>query len=1489
MRPTRADCGNRVCLKRTSRSALLAAIVVLAASLALLPASRSVQGEGASSTGMGQVGAALPPDARDQVRFERLNVADGLSEGRVWGITQDRRGFMWFATWDGLNRYDGYEFRVFRQEPDNANSPGGTAFWVVYEDSTGAIWVGSQTGGGLSRYDPSTEQWTRYQHDPDDPQSLSDDNVYAILEDSRGVLWVGTEGGGLNRYEGEGGDGRGRFIRYKHDPVDPHGLGAAFVSSLYEDRAGVLWVGTYGGGLHRYDREADTLVRYQHDPDDPDSLSYDMVYPLYEDRTGALWVGTYGGGLNRYDRRTGTFVRYQHDPEDHRSLSGNTVTGICEDHDGTLWVGTFDGGLNRYHPDTDSFSAYQHDAADPRSIGSNTVASLYVDDAGTLWIGSGGSGISKLDPTAQGFRLYGHRAADANSLTDNDVRAVLEDRSGDLWIGTWGGLNRYDPETGRYTHYLHDPADPDSLSDDHVTCIEEDRTGVLWVGVDTHGLNRFDRETGTFSHFVHDPNDPHGLSDGVIMTLHEDRTGILWVGTYSGGLDALDLRRREGPLQFAHYRYDPDDPHSLGPGTVYAVGEDQAGELWVGLGGGGLCRFERDSETFACLKHDPQDGGGLSDNVVWAIHEDGEGVLWVGTSGGLNRRDPGGGEFLHYTTADGLPHNTVYGILEDEDGYLWLSTARGLSRFDPTEGSFANYGESDGLQGDGFNFGAYHRTSTGELFFGGPNGLTGFYPNDIQDNPHVPPVYVTGIQLGSEPVPVGGDSPLQRSVLDTEELALSHQDRIVSFEFAALGFSSPQKNRYRYKLEGFGDDWTEVGSDRRYATYTNLDPGEYTFRVQGSNNSGVWNEEGDVLKLSIAAPWWGTWWFRGTALLLVVSLVASGYVWRERARARRSRDLEREVVQRTAELGERVKELNCLYGISALVDTPGISLQAILQGTAELIPPAWRHPELTCARIVLEGETFATANWQDAPWAQARDVVVHGERAGGVEVRCLGDDPGGESGPFLQEEERLLTAIAERLGRIVERMRAEQALQHSQEQYALAQRAANIGTWDWDIVTDALYWSDEIEPMFGYGPGEFERTYPAFLQCVHPEDRQYVVDSVNACVEQGAGYAIEHRIVWPDGTVRWVSETGDVLRDPDGQATRMLGVVRDITQRKWMEEDLRASEQEYRNLVENISDVIYAVNTEGTMGYVSPAIESFLGYSVPEVLGRPFEAFIHPEDVARVQANHQRLADGETPGPNQYRALAKSGEVRWMQVSSQPIHRDGRFQGVQGVLTDITDRVRAREQAEQAAATAERERLARELHDSVTQTLYTVASMAEVLPEVWERYPEEGRRGLGSLRHLTRSALAEMRALLLELRPAALAQRRLGELVQQLAEAMEARTPTSIAVTVTGDRELPDEVQVALYRIAQEALNNVVKHAQADEATVGLSHEADRTVLWIQDDGRGFEPSAVESGGMGLENMNERARGIGAELVLRSQPGEGTEVRVIWAGGHHAV
>ncbi|MDM8551556.1 two-component regulator propeller domain-containing protein [Desulfobacterales bacterium HSG2] len=856
-----------------------------------------------------RAGDAPPTRAGQPLKFRHLTTENGLSNDNVWGIAQDSHGFMWFGTFDGLNRYDGSTVKVFRHDPDDPRSLSDNTIRGMCVDHTGTLWVGTW-GKGLNQFDRKREQFVRYRHDPDDPRSLSSDAVRTIYEDRSGTLWIGTAGGlsrlALSEVEG--------FTCYRHDPSDPHSLGHDGVFSICEDRFGVLWIGT-DGGLSRFDPETEQFVHYRHNPDDPHSLSHNNVRSVCEDRRGRLWVATYGG-LNRFNRDTAQFVRYLHDPADPSCLSHNSVMLVYEDQAGILWVGTFGGGLNQFEQETETFVRYQHNSADTYSLGNDSVCLIHEDHAGMFWIATDGGGVSIPDRGGKAFRHYRPIPGDPNSLSHNAVRAIYEDRAGMIWIGTnSGGLNRLDRQTGQFTHYKHDPDDPDSLRSNSVWAIHEDRTGLLWLGGFGSGLNKFEGDTERFTHYRHDSANPRSLSSNNVFAIHEDRTGILWIGTWGGGLNKLN---REAE-QFARYQHDPADPDTLSHNQVTSVYEDQAGVIWIGTMGG-LNRFESETGIFSRYHHDSANPNSLSHNSVMSMYEDRGGRFWIATmGGGLDRLDREQERFVHHTVKDGLPSNTVFGILEEDvsadsrGGNLWLSTTRGLSRFNPRTKTFRNYDVSDGLQGNSFlPISAYHKSHSGELFFGGTNGFSAFYPDQIRDNPHVPPVVITDFQLANKRVPIGGESVLRQSVLETDHLTLSHSDRVFSFEFAALNYRASGKNRYRYKMEGFEEEWNEVDSARRFATYTNLDPGEYVFRVIGSNNDGLWNEEGTSVRITVTPPWWKTLWFRASVLILVIALIFGGFSWRVRTIESQKRQLATQVEERTQDLRDEKERAEIL-------------------------------------------------------------------------------------------------------------------------------------------------------------------------------------------------------------------------------------------------------------------------------------------------------------------------------------------------------------------------------------------------------------------------------------------------------------------------------------------------------------------------------------------------------------------------------------------------
>lgn len=748
--------------------------------------------------------------------FEHLAVKQGLSQGSVNCILQDSKGFMWFGTQDGLNKYDGYSVKVFKHNPADSTTLNDNWIVAIAEDKNQTLWI--RTLGNptvLNRFNRATETFTLI---PADSVNLTGAHQYIVAWDynePNGVRWHGVNGGGATRFD----PATGNTTSYRHNPANPNSLIDDRVCFITGDRDGAIWIGTKGG-LDRLDVATGKFTHFRHDEKDPNSLSDNWVWPVFEDRSGTLWVGTYGGGLNRFDRATGKFIRIRHNDFESRGLNGDQLLSIYQDRSGVIWVGLDQQGVDRFHPEIQSFVHYTHEPSNPQS------------------------------------------------LIDNNVFCMTVDRSGSAWIGTKGGVGRFDRSKNVFTHFKPDATNPKSIGDLLAQCILEDRSGSVWIGMRSSGLERFDPKSGTFTHYRHDPSNPASLSDNLVYALCEDRSGALWIGTYKGGLNRFD--RTTG--RFISYTHRDSIPGSLAASGVWALCEDHEGALWVGTFGGGLDRFNRDSGTFTHFKHDDNDPKSLSDNIVAVLHEDRAGTLWVGTSAGLNRFDRSTGTFKRYGEREGLPNDALSGILEDGSGNLWLSTNKGLSRFDPKTETFYNYDYNDGLQGNEFNLNAYARDPlTGLMYFGGGNGFNIFHPDSLKKNSYVPPIVLSSFVRYNTDDKAG--KPIEDKGIDARSnITLSYKDNVANIEFAALNFYNTFKNQYTYQLEGFSDNWIQLGTDRR-ATFTNLDGGDYVLRVKGSNNDGVWNNEGASLRITVTPPWWKTRWAYGMYAVFTLSFL----------------------------------------------------------------------------------------------------------------------------------------------------------------------------------------------------------------------------------------------------------------------------------------------------------------------------------------------------------------------------------------------------------------------------------------------------------------------------------------------------------------------------------------------------------------------------------------------------------------------------------------
>jgi len=739
------------------------------------------------------------------MHFSHILLEDGLSQNNVQSILQDSQGYMWFATENGLNRYDGYNIRQYIRDRGNSKALSNDHIWVVKEDSEQNLWLATE-GGGVVRWNRASDTFTSFRHDAENPNSLASDDIRTLKVNADGTLWVGTRSQGLDFLDPH----TGQVRHYRHDPADAKSLSSNMVYALHVDSIGDLWVGT-DGGANRLTAGSDSFVRYQNDPTNERSLSDDSVRAIFEDHANNLWIGTSGGGLNRLHRSAAEFTRLQHDPADSTTLSHDHIRVIFEDDELRLWVGTAD-GLNLVDRETGSVHRYQHDAANPQSLNDSYVNSIVQDRSGLLWIGTRSAGISKWNPRSWSL---GHIMQPW--LSGSDVTSFAATGDGEVWIGTLGaGLARFDERTETVEQFFHRPEDSSSISDDAVMSLLLDQQGMLWVG-----------------------------------TMCKDQ---LWVGTYGGGVSVFD----KSTESFRHYSHDPDDSESLSDPRASAITESIDGSIWIGTFGGGLNLLDPGTGKIQRFQSDLDDPASISDNTIFALYRDEAGNIWVGTEGGLDLVvEPDSTadtfQFKNYSRRDGLPSNVVYGIQPDSSSRLWLSTNYGLTRFDTNTLGVKTFHRGQGLQGEEFNYAAHHRSPDGKLYFGGANGYNAFRPEDIAESTYSPEIVLTSYQKLNEPVRT--DVPYDRLT----QIELDHSDDVINFGFSAMDFTAPDQNTYSYTLGGFDDGWIDLGTKRHF-TYTNLDAGNYLLKVKAVTSDGVpTTAEYSIPVIVAPAPWRTAW------------------------------------------------------------------------------------------------------------------------------------------------------------------------------------------------------------------------------------------------------------------------------------------------------------------------------------------------------------------------------------------------------------------------------------------------------------------------------------------------------------------------------------------------------------------------------------------------------------------------------------------------------
>ena len=842
-------------------------------------------------------------------RFQHYTTESGLIHANVFDVLQDQKGFIWIATERGLSRFDGHTFKNYYNDPADSTSMVDNFVYLLEEDNEGTIWIVGREA--LMSFDPEFERFKSYPIDPSDSEAIGAE-INSLAIDRKGRVWAATMTAGISRLE----PATGTLIHYRHIEEDPESLPSNSMSGIVEDTEGRIWIGMEEDGLSRLNPDTEEFDFFRYDSTNVTGIPQGFIDPVVVDRVGRVWFGT-DTGLACYTPAEENFKKIILRGKTGRHLH---VVKAIEGRDGTLWLATMYQGLVRFNPDTEDFEIYAHDESDERSIAHNQIRNLIEDRTGGLWVATNAS-LSKADLLRKPFENYEHILDNAHSLSNDAVFGIAQHLpGGDIWIGTLNGLNRFEPESGRFTRYNHDEKNPTSLSSDEIWFVHADTYGNVWSAPYMSGLDRWDPETDSFIHYRYDPADSTSLGGGFAFFLFEDSRQNMWVGTDS----TLSLYNRETD-SFTSFR--PPGLEGLG---IRAITEDASGVLWVGSEGAGLYSFDRETRTYAAFGKDVKGEKALPSSQIVALFADSSGEVWIGTDKGLHRmvRTPEGeptGQAIHYYQKDGLSNNGVVGILEDDSGALWVSTANGLTKITRKAASsytgdsasleleFRTFDTHDGLPSNTFYIGPTLKTADGKIYLGTDRGFTTFDPSQIQLNPYPPEIAITDFQLFSESVAVGSQDDegrvfLEKSISYSDKLELSYKDRVFSFRFSALHFGAPEKNRYAYKMEGFEEDWNFV-QNRNLATYTNLSPGNYTFRVKAANLDNVWNEDGASLSITIHPPFWQTRWFRALSLLALGLAIAGVYRWRTSSIRRRNRILEEKIAIRTREINRKNEAL----------------------------------------------------------------------------------------------------------------------------------------------------------------------------------------------------------------------------------------------------------------------------------------------------------------------------------------------------------------------------------------------------------------------------------------------------------------------------------------------------------------------------------------------------------------------------------------------------
>ena len=823
------------------------------------------------------------------VKFNRKTPRSGLSQSFIKSFSKDKSGFMWIATNDGLNRYDGYNFKIYHQNPLQKGSLSGNSITTTYVDRQGILYVAPEDGG-LNVYNSSLDKFTVYKNTPKNLSSIGGNRVTAIFEDSKGTLWIGLEGQGLQIF-----DRKSKQFKksYRFDPAGK-GLVNDFIRCIAEDKEGNLWVGT-DLGISVLANDRISFKNYLQSSN-TNSISSNIIRSLFTDSEGQIWIGTAFGGLNLYNFTTKSFTLFT--PSNTPNLLGDYIPGVCESADGRIWVAT-NYGLSVYNKFTKSFTSFLNDPYDTNTLVDNGLNTVYADNEGNIWIGSI-AGISIKEATESKFPNYAHNPGKKTSLGDREVFAAFEDSKQRVWVGLRDGFDQFDQKSQSFIHHkIKDNGQPIGT----ITSFYEDSKKNFWLGTFNDGLYKYNIEDDkyqAFDGFDSLTQTSSRLRD--IWFIQENAAGKLYIASFSSGIYEYDEIKNRFNKFYWGGKVMP-----LGGVSCFYI--DKTSNMWIATTLDGLFKVDKQKNIRKIYKNETHKANSLLSNNVQAIIEDKKGNLWIGTKGGLSYLNTQTNVIQNFTAEDGMNSSQINAMLEDVNGDIWFSTNKGISELKISTKEIRNFSVNNGFDYNEFIERSACKLKSGEMIFGGLHGFNLFNPKKLFIDKTIPEIRIIDFQLFNKSVSVDDqDSPLKKVINEANIINLSYKQNTFSFDFIASNFSRTKENQYSYKLENFDKEWNNVGATRK-ASYTNVPPGEYVFTVKASNNDGVWNNKGVSIKIIITPPFWLTWWFKILVFIAIVGSVYGYYRYRISTIKARNAELEKQVQLRTAEVVHQAEEL----------------------------------------------------------------------------------------------------------------------------------------------------------------------------------------------------------------------------------------------------------------------------------------------------------------------------------------------------------------------------------------------------------------------------------------------------------------------------------------------------------------------------------------------------------------------------------------------------